>query len=78
MARSGVRVRLFICQECGSAEPVLWCGERPDCGHPDCIGALEKCAAAHRDPSDPRRFHGLVSITLIDERLYSALLGDDR
>ena len=36
---------------------------------PGCIDALEKCAAAHRDPSDPQRFHGPVNLAQIDERL---------
>jgi hypothetical protein len=66
------RLRVFICHKCGTAEQVPWCGQRPNCGHPHCVAALEKCAAAHRDPADPRRFHGPVSLAQIDERLYSA------
>lgn len=68
---SQARLRVFICHECGTAEPVPWCGQRPVCGHPDCIDALERCAAAHRDPSDPRRFHGPVNLAQIDEHLYA-------
>lgn len=66
---SEARLRVFICHECGTTEPVSWCGQRPDCGHSDCIDALEKCAAAHRDPLDPRRFHGPVNLAQIDEHL---------
>lgn len=65
------RVRVFICHKCGTAEPVPWSGQRPNCGHPGCIGALEERATAHRDPSDPRRFHGPVTLAQIDEVLYS-------
>jgi hypothetical protein len=64
-------VRVFICHKCGTAELVPWCGKRPNCGHPDCTGALEECAAAHRDPSAPRRFHGPVTLAQIDEDLYA-------
>jgi hypothetical protein len=62
---------VFICHEYGTTEPVSWCGQSPDCGHPNCIDALERCAAAHRDPSDPRRFHGPVNLAQIDELLYA-------
>lgn len=68
---SEARLRVFICHECGTTEPVSWCGQRPDCGHSDCIDALEKCAAAHRDPLDPRRFHEPVNLAQIDEHLYA-------
>lgn len=70
-ATGEARVRVFICHKCGTAERVPWCGQRPNCGHPGCIGALEECATAHRDPSDPRRFHGPVTLAQIDEVLYS-------
>lgn len=68
---SEARLRVFICHECGTTEPVSWCGQRPDCGHSDCTDALERCAAAHRDPLDPRRFHGPVNLAQIDEHLYA-------
>jgi hypothetical protein len=48
MATSEVRLRLFICHKCGTTERVPWCGESPDCGHLDCIGALEKCGCPSR------------------------------
>lgn len=70
-ARSKARVRVFICHECGTAERVRWCGQRPNCGHPDCIAALEEWAATHRAPSDRQRFHGPVTLAQIDEVLYS-------
>ena len=66
------RLRVFICHECETIEPVPWCGQDPDCGHLGCVDALEKCADAHRSPSDPRRFHGPVTLAQIDKRLYDA------
>jgi hypothetical protein len=70
-ATGKVRVRVFICDKCRTAERVPWCGQRPNCGHPDCIAALEECASTHRDPSDLQRFHGPVTLAQIDEVLYS-------
>jgi predicted ATP-dependent serine protease len=67
-ATGTARVRVFICHKCGTAERVPWCGQRPNCGHPDCIAALEECAAVHRDLSG---FHGPVTLAQIDEVLYS-------
>ncbi len=70
-AAGEARVRVFICHKCGTTERVPWCGRRPNCGHPGCIAALEECAAAHRDLSDARRFHGPVTLAQIDEHLYA-------
>lgn len=69
-ATGEARVRVFICHKCGTTGRVPWCGQRPNCGHPDCIAALEECAVAHRAPSDPRRFHEPVTLVQIDEHLY--------
>jgi predicted ATP-dependent serine protease len=70
-ATGKARVRVFICHKCRTAEQVPWCGQRPNCGHPDCIAALEECASTNRDPSDSQRFHGPVTLAQIDEVLYS-------
>jgi len=47
---------------------VPWCGQTPDCGHPACTDALARCAAPHQ--LDGRRFHGPVSVILIDSHLW--------
>jgi hypothetical protein len=66
---SGARVRVFICHECGIAEPVPWCGQSQDCGHPGCIDALERCVAPHR--VDGRHFHGQVNVAIIERHLWA-------
>ena len=62
------RLRVFVCHECGTAEPVAWCGQRPDCGHLECTEALAKCSARHR--VDNRRFHGQVNVAIVERRLW--------
>jgi hypothetical protein len=64
------RLRVLICRRCGTTELVQWCGERLNCGHPGCVNALEESAAAHRDPLNPKRFHGSVTLMQIDKDLY--------
>lgn len=44
-ARSEARLRVFFCNFCFTAEVVPWCGQDPNCGHPECAEALESCAA---------------------------------
>lgn len=60
------------CVVCGTKMPPGPVYRPVDGEAADLIAALEKCAAAHRDPTDPRSFHGPVSLAQIDERLYSA------
>ena len=62
------RLRIFVCGHCSTAEVVPWCGQAPDCGHPACADALARCAARHQ--LDGRRFHGPVSVILIDSHLW--------
>jgi hypothetical protein len=62
------RLRIFVCGHCSTAEVVRWCGQAPDCGHPECADALARCAAPHQ--LDGRRFHGPVSVILIDSHLW--------
>lgn len=62
------RLRIFVCDSCSTAEVVPWCGQAPDCGHPACADALARCAARHQ--LDGRRFHGPVSVILIDSHLW--------
>jgi len=67
------RLRIFVCGHCSTAEVVPWCGQAPDCGHPECADALARCAAPHQ--LDARRFHGPVNLILIDSNLWD---GHDR
>ena len=62
------RLRIFVCGHCSTAEVVPWCGQAPDCGHPECADALVRCAAPHQ--LDARRFHGPVNVILIDRHLW--------
>jgi hypothetical protein len=62
------RLRIFVCGSCSTAEVVPWCGQAPDCEHPACADALARCAARHQ--LDGRRFHGLVSVIMIDSHLW--------
>jgi len=62
------RLRIFICGHCSTAEVVSWCGQAPDCGHPACAAALARCASRHQ--LDDRRFHGPVSVILIEKHLW--------
>jgi len=64
------RLRLFVCHECKTVEPVPWCGENPDCRHPQCEDALEFRVAPHRLASDPRRFHGQVNLADIGKKIW--------
>jgi hypothetical protein len=60
---AGIRLQL-----CSNAEVVPWCGQNPDCGHPECTEALATCAARHR--LDDRRFHGQVNVAIIERQLW--------
>jgi hypothetical protein len=62
------RLRIFVCGSCSTTEVVPWCGQAPDCGHPECADALARCAAPHQ--LDGRRFHGPVNVILIDGHLW--------
>jgi hypothetical protein len=62
------RLRVFFCSFCSTAEMVPWCGQNPDCGHPECTEALARCAALHR--LDDRRFHGQVNVAIIERQLW--------
>lgn len=66
---SRARLRIFVCGSCSTAEVVPWCGQAPDCGHPECIDALVRCAAPHR--LDERGFHGQVNVIMIDRHLWN-------
>lgn len=68
-ARSEARLRVFFCNFCFTAEVVPWCGQDPNCGHPECAEALESCAAMHR--LDDRRFHGPVGLIEVSQRLWN-------
>lgn len=61
-------MRIFVCGSCSTAEVVPWCGQKPDCGHPECADALARAAAPHR--LDGRRFHGQVNIIMIEPHLW--------
>ena len=63
------RLRVFICHECGTAEPVAWCGQSPNCGYPECTDALAKCATRHR--VDDRHFRGRVNVVIVGRRLWN-------
>jgi hypothetical protein len=65
---ANARLRIFVCGSCSTAEVVPWSGQVPDCGHPACIDALARCAARHQ--LDGRRFHGRVSVIMIDSHLW--------
>jgi hypothetical protein len=65
---SKARLRVFVCNFCSTAEVVPWCGQNPDCGHPECTEALARCAAPHR--VDDRRFHGQVNVAIIERQLW--------
>ncbi|SRR6266566_5158548 len=65
---SKARLRVFVCNFCTTAEVVSWCGQNPNCGHPECTEALARCAAPHR--LDDRRFHGHVNVVIIERRLW--------
>jgi hypothetical protein len=62
------RLRIFVCNFCATTEVVPWCGQHPDCGHPECTEALARCAAPHR--VDDRRFHGQVNVAIIERQLW--------
>jgi hypothetical protein len=63
-----MRLRIFVCGSCSTAEVVPWCGQAPDCGHPGCADALARCAAPHQ--LDSRRFHGQVNVIMIERHLW--------
>jgi hypothetical protein len=65
---SSARLRVFVCNFCSTAEVVPWCGQNPDCGHPECTEALARYAAPHQ--LDGRRFHGQVNVIMIDRHLW--------
>jgi hypothetical protein len=65
---SNARLRIFVCGSCSTAEVVPWCGQAPDCGHPACTDALARCAARHQ--LEGQRFHGPVSVIMIDSHLW--------
>ena len=62
------RLRIFVCGSCSTAEVVPWCGQAPDCGHPECADALARCAAPHQ--FDSRHFHGQVNVIMIERHLW--------
>ena len=68
--KSEARLRVFVCHFCSTAEVVPWCGQNPNCGHPECVEALESCAAPHR--IDDRRFHGPVGLMAVSHRLWAS------
>jgi len=63
------RLRIFVCGSCSTAEVVPWCGQNPDCGHPECADALARYAAPHR--LDGRCFHGQVNVIMIEPHLWN-------
>jgi len=65
---SKVRMRVFVDSFCSTTEMVPWCGQNPNCGHPECAEALAECAASHR--VDDRRFHGQVNVAMIERHLW--------
>jgi hypothetical protein len=65
---STARLRVFVCNFCSTAEVVPWCGQNPNCGHPECTEALARRAAPHR--LDDRRFHGQVNILIVERQLW--------
>lgn len=65
---SNATLRVFVCNFCSTAEMVPWCGQNPDCGHPECTEALARCAAPHQ--LDDRRFHGQVNMAIIERQLW--------
>ena len=65
---SKARLRVFVCNSCSTSEVVTWCGQNPDCGHPECTEALAECAAAHR--VDDRCFHGQVNVAIVERHLW--------
>jgi hypothetical protein len=65
---SKATLRVFVCNACSTAEVVPWCGQNPDCGHPECTEALANYAAAHR--VDDRRFHGQVNVAIVERHLW--------
>ena len=67
---SEARLRVFVCHFCSTAKVVPWCGQNPNCGHPECAVALESCAAMHR--IDDRRFHGPVGLMEVTQRLWDS------
>ena len=62
------RLRVFVCNFCSTAEVVPWCGQSPDCGHPECTKALAECVALHK--VDNRRFHGQVNVVVVETQLW--------
>ena len=69
---SEARLRVFVCSACSTAEVIPWCGQNPDCGHPECADALSRCAAPHR--LDGRWFHGQVNVMIIERHLWDVLV----
>ena len=67
------RLRVFVCSFCSTAEVVPWCGQDPNCGHPECGEALERCADSHR--VNERRFHGPVNVAIIERRVWERYAG---
>jgi hypothetical protein len=65
---SKARLRVFFCNFCSTAEVVPWCGQNPDCGHPECTEALANRAASHR--VDDRCFHGQVNVAIVERHLW--------
>lgn len=63
-----VRLRVFVCNFCSTAEVVPWCGQNPNCGHLECSKALERCADSHR--VDDRRFHGQVNVAIVERHVW--------
>lgn len=61
-------LRIFACNFCSTAEVVPWCGQNPNCGHPECAEALARCAAPHR--LDDRLFHGQVNVAIVERHLW--------
>ena len=62
-----VRLRVFVCNFCSTAEVVPWC-EQLHCDHTACTEELEKLSGKHRLTSG--RFHGPVNLTIIEKHLW--------
>lgn len=63
------QIRLLICHQCHSIDPIPWCGEDPNCKHPECIAPLEFRMAQHRDGTGIP--HAPANLATVDEELWA-------
>ena len=67
-------LRLLVCHQCKTADPVPWCGEEAQCHHPLCNDTLNARMESHY--TDSGHSH-LVSLAAIDKEAWATQRGRD-